>query len=53
MADLVVGTVIVVIIGSAIRYLIKEKKNGSPCVGCPSGSACAAKSKGTSCGCGK
>lgn len=50
MANLVVGAVIVLILGTAIRYIIKEKKRGVVCIGCPNAGVCASKCGG-SCGC--
>ena len=40
--------VIVLIVGLAAGYVIKAKKSGKKCIGCPEG-GCA----GCSCGCGK
>lgn len=37
MTDLIIIAVLAVIIVVAVRYLYKAKKNGSVCVGCPSG----------------
>lgn len=44
MKNLIVIAVIVVILGLAIGYIIKAKKSGAKCIGCPSGKSC-------SCGC--
>lgn len=43
MADLIVLTVVLVILGLAIGYLVKEKKQGSKCIGCPYAKSCAKK----------
>ena len=43
MADLIVGAVVIVILGGAIWYIIKAKKNGAKCIGCPSGENCCSK----------
>lgn len=40
MTDFIIGVVLVVILGAAITYIVKAKKNGVKCVGCPSGSSC-------------
>jgi hypothetical protein len=40
MATFVVGMIIVIIVGTAIAYIIKEKKNGVKCIGCPGKAAC-------------
>ena len=34
---------IVIVIGAAVAYIIKEKKRGKKCVGCPYGSSCGKK----------
>lgn len=53
MTDLIVAGILVVIIGAAVAYLIKAKKSGVKCVGCPAGGNCSDKSKGNSgCSCG-
>ena len=33
-------SIIVIIIGLAIFYIIKSKKNGKKCIGCPDGKTC-------------
>lgn len=50
-SDIVVIVVLLLIIGAATAYIIKAKKSGRKCIGCPdSGSGCSG-SCGT-CGCG-
>lgn len=49
MTDLIVLAVIIVILGLAIGYIVKAKKSGVKCIGCPSGGSCA--HKGCGCGC--
>jgi len=56
MTDLIVGGILLVILGLAIAYIVKEKKAGAVCVGCPHAGNCAsarkAKESGDcSCGC--
>ena len=51
MTNLIVVGILFVIIGSAVAYIVKEKKNGVKCIGCPSGCNCSAKSAGQSDGC--
>lgn len=42
--------IIVAIVGSAIAYIIKEKKRGARCIGCSaSGCKCSSKDKNTGC----
>ncbi len=54
--DFIVGGIIVVILGLAIGYIIKQKKNGARCIGCGSAGSCSAnlanKNKNSSCQCG-
>ena len=43
---------IALIIGSAVFYIIKAKKSGRKCIGCPDGCSCKAKNCG-GCDCSK
>lgn len=56
MTDIIIVAVLLGIIGAAAAYVIKAKKKGVKCIGCPSGTACAHKDNsgnaGTGCGCG-
>lgn len=47
--NLIVIAVLLLILGGAIAYIIKEKKKGVRCIGCPAAGKCAAKGK-NSCG---
>lgn len=40
MANLIVVLVIALILGAAIAFIIKEKKRGVKCIGCPAGANC-------------
>lgn len=40
MADIIVIAIVVLVVGLAIRYIYKEKKNGRKCIGCPSSGSC-------------
>ncbi len=60
MESFIVGLIIAAIVGAAVAYIIKEKKKGVRCIGCPSAGTCASKNKGSleggcscngSCGC--
>lgn len=46
MADFITVTVLVILIGGAVAYIVKEKKRGVRCIGCSLGGCC-----GGSCGC--
>ena len=35
MTDLIVIAILAVVLGSAIRYMVKAKKSGARCIGCP------------------
>jgi len=48
--DIVIGLVVLAAVGAAIAYIVREKKKGVMCIGCPEGGACARKGKG-GCGC--
>ena len=41
----------VLIIGGAVAYIIKAKKSGQKCIGCPYSKSCSAAKGGCSCGC--
>lgn len=50
MDDLIIIGVIVLIIGLAAWYVVRAKKKGNKCIGCPNGCSC--DGKGCSGGCG-
>ena len=53
MVDIILIVLLVGIAAGVIVYLIREKKRGAVCVGCPHAKQCAkAKSGGCSCGSG-
>ena len=45
MTDIIVMGVIVLIVGLAAAYVIREKKRGVKCIGCPHAEECAQKGK--------
>lgn len=45
-SDIIAIAVIVLVIGAAAFYIIREKKKGKKCIGCPYANNC-----GGSCGC--
>lgn len=49
--DVIVLIILIVIIGAAITYMVKAKKQGVKCIGCPAAGNCS-KSHGKSSGCG-
>ena len=40
MADIIVIIILALLIGGAAAYMIKAKKNGVKCIGCPAGGSC-------------
>ena len=48
--DYILTAVLVAIIGGAVAYIIREKKRGAKCIGCPHSKTCGAKKD---CGCKK
>ena len=52
MTNIVIISILFVIVGGAIFYIVKEKKKGAVCIGCPHAGSCASKKKKDSqCGC--
>ncbi len=58
MENWIAGAVLLIVIIVAIVYVIRAKKNGQKCIGCPNGSRCPSKDRQTSdgaccscCGC--
>ncbi|MDO4318487.1 MAG: FeoB-associated Cys-rich membrane protein [Lachnospiraceae bacterium] len=51
-ADLIVGGIVVVLVGLALLYIIRSKKKGIKCIGCPEGSRCASCHCSGEAGCG-
>ena len=45
MADVIVVIILVLIIGSAVAYLVRAKRSGMKCVGCPAGGSCSGSRK--------
>ena len=45
MADLIVVVILAVLLGSAISYIVKAKKRGVKCIGCPAGGSCPSAAK--------
>ena len=45
MTNFVLAVVLLSIVGVAITYIVKEKKKGTVCIGCPHAGTCASKCK--------
>lgn len=53
--NIIIAAVVLAIVALAVFYIIKAKKSGKKCIGCPDSASCSAKEGGCSCccGCGK
>ena len=51
MTDFVVALVVLAIIGVAVVYIVKEKKKGVKCIGCPAAGTCSRNGKNAKCSC--
>jgi len=45
LTDIIVIAIIILIVGGATAYIIRAKKRGQKCIGCPDSKACASNSK--------
>lgn len=53
MTDIIIVAVLLVVLGLAARYVIKAKKSGRKCIGCPEGTCPHAGKPGCTCGSSK
>lgn len=51
MADFIIIVILILIIGAAVVYIVKAKKAGNKCIGCPIEGTCPHMVNGT-CSCG-
>lgn len=51
MVDLIIVLVLAAIVGAAVIYIVKAKKSGVKCIGCPAAGECS-HSNASGCGCG-
>lgn len=49
MTNVIIGAVVLLLVGAAVRYMRIQKKRGAACIGCPSSCGCGKKQGG--CGC--
>ena len=49
MEDFIIIAILLVIIGLASWYVIRAKKKGKKCIGCPDGCSCSSKKEGSCC----
>lgn len=51
MGDIIPIIIIALIIGGAVFYIIKSKKSGRKCIGCPDSATCSKNKNGKCCCC--
>lgn len=53
MTDFIVIGILVLVIGAAVFYIVRAKKRGVKCIGCPAGANCSSQKgcQGCTCGC--
>lgn len=49
MIDLIITLILLLIVGAAVIYIVREKKRGAKCIGCPNSGSCP--NSGGKCGC--
>jgi len=49
MNDIILGAVLLLIVGGALAYIIRAKRKGVKCIGCPAAKSCAAE-RDSACG---
>lgn len=52
MADLIVVAIVLAVIAASIAYIVKEKKKGVRCIGCPAVGTCGSHQHDAGSGCG-
>ena len=52
MDNFIIVAVLVLVIGGAVAYVVKAKKNGAKCIGCPDGAKCSGNCSGCTGNCG-
>lgn len=53
MVDFIIVVVLAALVGAAVIYIVKAKKSGVKCIGCPAAGGCSHNStSGCGCGCG-
>ena len=53
MESIILAAVLLLILGLAALYVVREKKKGVKCIGCPHARECAARKSGAGCGSGQ
>ncbi len=52
MENAIIIAILIALIGGAIWYIVRAKRKGVKCIGCPASGNCHSKASGCSCGCG-
>lgn len=52
MENFIIVAVLLVIVGLAVGYIVKSKRSGKKCIGCPDSGSCGKNGPATGCGCG-
>lgn len=50
MIDFILAAVLLALVGASVRYVVKAKKSGAACIGCPVDGRCS-RNSGTDSGC--
>ena len=50
MTNIIAIVLVAAVLGAAVSYIVKAKKSGKKCIGCPGGGSCSGK---CGCGCGE
>ena len=53
MENAIIIAVLVLIVGGALAYIIKAKKSGQKCIGCPDSKTCSGSCSGGCASCGR
>jgi hypothetical protein len=53
MESIILAAVLLLILGLAVLYVVREKKKGVKCIGCPHAREYAARNSGKGCGSGQ
>ena len=48
MSDIIVIAIVVIVVGLAVGYIVRQKRSGAKCIGCPHSKTCG--SENCSCG---
>ena len=51
MANVIIVIILLILVGAASAYIVKAKKSGVKCIGCPSGGTCGKRHGECGCGC--